>query len=447
MLITIWLGDIGLIPIHYQYRYLIEVIQYLVCTILFNFYMPRRKLTWLYLVIASLFMVGYAYLLGYLRDLWSDSTVYKIMATLSLYGGMLAICFFCYKENRPSNVLMNWITALAAREVIDVFYTLLVFFMGYNPRTSYVKLSDSMYINSLFFDIIHVAALSFLFFILRKRIKIIQDNQITLKVITISSLMLISLVVIKTFLIIYSEENINLYVCADAGIGMIAVFILIMRTEILNESNYKFEQQIMNRVLANNQEQYESLKTNIDVINMKAHDIKHQLSKIQNKLTEEEVSSLKGAVESYDKNIKTGNPVLDTVLYTEVLKCDSLGITMTYLCDGTHLDRFPTSQLYYLLSNIIDNAIEATKKLDQEKRIISFNVKERNNQIVIDECNYFEGSIKIENGVVATTKEDSKNHGFGLKSIKMIVTENQGTMSIRTEDDMFYMVINLPLPN
>lgn len=447
MTIILWLGEFGILQFMYQYVYLIEIIQYLICTILFNFYTPRKKFTWLYLVISFCLAIGYAFLLGYLRSIWPNSNLFKVCATLSLYGSMLAICFFCYNEKRNSSVLMNWITALAVREIIDVLHTVIVFLMGSNPRTMLVSLSDNNYINALFFDVVHIALLVVLFFLVRKRIRIIQDNQITIKVITISSLMLLSLVVLKTFLIIYSEESLPLFVCADCAIGMIAVFLIIMRTEILNESSFKMEQQIMTQVLSNNQEQYESLKTNIDVINMKAHDIKHQLNKIQNKLTEEEVSSLKKAVEAYDKNIKTGNPVLDTVLYTEVLKCDSLGISITYLCDGNHLNLFPTSQLYYLFSNIIDNAIEATKNLNKEKRIISFNVKERNNQIVIDECNYFQGNLRIENGVIATTKEDSRNHGFGLKSIRMIVNENQGTMNIRTEDDMFYMVINIPLPN
>ncbi|MCR4697824.1 MAG: ATP-binding protein [Bacilli bacterium] len=368
------------------------------------------------------------------------------MATLSFYTLTLLIIILCYKEKQWTNILLTWITALSIREVVDVVNTLITIASGTNPRSTLITVSDNTYINSLVYDCIHIITLAFLYFCFRKRIKTIKSSAISAKIIIISLLMLLALVIVKTFVIINSNYDMNLYTCCVALIGLISLMLLLIRSDILKESNYVIDRRIMRHVLASNQAQYEALKTNIDVINMKAHDMKHQLEKYQDKLTQEEVETIQKAIEVYDKNINTGNQVLDTVLYSESLICDKNNIRFTYLCDGKNLDKFSSSQLYYLFSNIIDNAIEATREVEGENRIISFNIKCKNNQIVIDECNYFKGERNIQNGLIKTTKKDQRRHGYGMKSIQMIVKDNNGTMNIHTEGNMFFLIINLPIP-
>ncbi len=445
MVIIYWLSTLGLFTNMYQTIYFIEILQYLLCTFLFSNKLPKRKFTWLWMLLLSIASFGWAYLLGFLRNMWSDSDFFKIMATLSFYTLTLLIIILCYKEKQWTNILLTWITALSIREVVDVVNTLITIASGTNPRQMIITVSDNMYINSLVFDLIHIAIFAVLYFCFRKRIKTIKDTSISVKIITISLLMLLALVVIKTFVLINSDYDIKLYACCEALIGLISLLLLLIRSNLLKESSYKTDHKIMQQVLASNQSQYEALKTNIDVINMKAHDMKHQLEKYQDKLTQEEVESIQKSVEVYDKNINTGNPVLDTVLYSENLICDKNNIRFTYLCDGKDLDKFPSSQLYYLFSNIIDNAIEATREVEGENRIISFNIKCKNNQIVIDECNYFKGERNIQNGLIHTTKQE-RHHGYGMKSIRMIVEDNNGTMNVHTKGNMFFLIINLPIP-
>ena len=72
--------------------------------------------------------------------------------------------------------------------------------------------------------------------------------------------------------------------------------------------------------------QFESVKANMDVINMKCHDLRHIFNRIEGKLTEDEISSLQEAIQFYDANIKTGNEVLDVVLCEKAMLCQKNNI-------------------------------------------------------------------------------------------------------------------------
>jgi signal transduction histidine kinase len=245
----------------------------------------------------------------------------------------------------------------------------------------------------------------------------------------------------------YASESIPLYATSECLILLLAFLILFIRTDILHESKYRNEMKIMNQVLAAESNQYESLKENIASINMKAHDIKHQLEHYQDKLTEEEVNELKKSVSAYDKRIDTGSQVLDTVLYFSELTCDKEKITISCLADGKPLNEIEDSKVYYLFNNIIGNAIEATSKVsDPSKRLISLHVYQKDNDMVIEESNYFTGSIVLKGNRIPSSKEEKKGHGYGLKSIALIVSSNGGKENIHTEGDMFFMSISLPLP-
>ena len=446
MIIIYYLSTLGIFENINQIIYIIEILQYLLCTFLFSKKLPRRKHFFIILPIVVIFYIAWACLLGYLRSLWPNSSIFKMLATLSFYSLTLMTLIICYKEKQWTNTLLTWVTALSIREIVDVTYTLVSLFTGHNPRESILMLFDNMYLNSLIFDLFHVLVVLFLYWLFRKKINTIKDKSISLKIVTISLMMLLALVIIKTFIIIFATSNLELYTCCEALMGLVCLLLLLIRTNILKESSYKLDHQIMTQVLISNQAQYEALKTNIEVINMKAHDMRHQLEKYQDKLTQEEVNSIQKSIDVYDKNINTGNPVLDTVLYSESLICDKNKIRFTYLCEGKGLEHFPSSQLYYLFSNIIDNAIEASKDVEEENKIISFNIKCKNNQIVIDECNYFKGERNIQNGLIHTTKQE-RRHGYGMKSIRMIVSDNNGTMNVRTQGNMFFLIINLPIPN
>ena len=50
-----------------------------------------------------------------------------------------------------------------------------------------------------------------------------------------------------------------------------------------------------------------------------------------------------------------------------------------------------------------------------------------------------------ENATLETSKEDKKNHGFGVKNIKSVVKDYGGEVSFSVLDDMFSVSVIIPI--
>ena len=96
-----------------------------------------------------------------------------------------------------------------------------------------------------------------------------------------------------------------------------------------------------------------------------------------------------------------------------------------------------------MLSNLLDNAIEAEKNL-QEKKII-LEMFERKGMYCINVMNRIEQSVLGNNPELHTTKSDTRMHGFGVKSVKRMVRELDGTIVAEESDGMFCVHIVFPL--
>lgn len=369
------------------------------------------------------------------------------MATLSIYCLTLIIPYACFKEGKSLKPFFSWLTAGSVRELVDGIITILVLLLGFNPRVVIPNVFSNEYLNFILYDLIHFIPLALPLLFFRKKFSLNEDKILNKKAFLISISFLIDLVIIKTFIVYFANNDLMLYgVCSSQEI-VLSLFFLFFRSGALNENNYRSEIKVMEKVLLNEQKQYEDLRENIELINIKAHDIKHQLENLSSKLTKEEIDEMKKAIEDYDSQVHSGNQVVDTVLYSTTLKCRNQGIAFTSLVDGKLFDGYGQNEIYSLLSNILNNAIEATKNLKNlDERLISFNVRKSNDSILIEECNYFEGELHVsKSGLLKTTKEDKSSHGYGMKSIKYIVEENDGALLFEQKENMFFLKVSLPI--
>lgn len=198
------------------------------------------------------------------------------------------------------------------------------------------------------------------------------------------------------------------------------------------------------RALHQSQLQYEGHRENAELINIKCHDLKHQIARFEaNGIDRETVKNIEKLVAMYDTTVKTGNEVLDIVLTEKRLGCVAKDIKLTVMADGASLSFIKEGDLYALFGNILDNAIEAVAQLsDTDKRCVGLYVRAEGRFVSITAENYFSGCLQFSpEGMPLTTKEDKDFHGYGLKSIKMIVEKYGGTWSLETEEDIFRLHI------
>lgn len=103
--------------------------------------------------------------------------------------------------------------------------------------------------------------------------------------------------------------------------------------------------------------------------------------------------------------------------------------------------------IYAVFGNLIDNAIEATEKLeDTEKRVINVRVTTHESLMMIEVENLYEGDLHFEGDLPVTTKENRERHGYGMRSVEYIVGTYGGTFTMQAEDSVFRTRILIPIP-
>lgn len=210
----------------------------------------------------------------------------------------------------------------------------------------------------------------------------------------------------------------------------------------------KNEQKILSTLMNERERQYAYSKENIDAINRKCHDIRRQIRALNFMDGEQRQASIKEVADSvrfYDSEAHTSNEVLNALLSEKGIYCASHGIRLGNIADGEAVAFMSAVDIYTMFGNMIDNAIEAVEKLpDGEKRVIGFSVQVKKGVMCAETNNYFDGKIKIVDGLPETTKDDKIYHGYGVRSIKHIAEKYGGTMSVCTDGDIFYADVNIP---
>lgn len=180
----------------------------------------------------------------------------------------------------------------------------------------------------------------------------------------------------------------------------------------------------------------------IAFINMKCHDLRKKIRFIKehkDMLSDDDLNQIEEALRIYDTGVKTGSRDLDMLIQARSLYCQAKKIEFTSLIDGNVFGDFEANDVFFLFMNIIDNAIEAADKVEDEaKRIVSIKAAKKQGYILITERNYYVGEIETNpDGSLKTHKEDASSHGFGTKSIAYIANKYGGTVHYEAKDGIF----------
>lgn len=224
---------------------------------------------------------------------------------------------------------------------------------------------------------------------------------------------------------------------------------LLLQFSEFDKSNVKWEKQQIEELLRNEQIRYEQSMTNMDIINLKFHDLKYQLKALQDVDGQHEREILLKQTEDelalYDSFSKSGNTALDQTLTEKSFYCRNHSIRFTCIADGKSLSRMAPIDIYTMFGNALDNAIECVMQYQElEKRIIELKVFQKKDMTKICIENYCEQEVKCKGGMPITTKGNEAYHGFGTKSIQYLAEKYEGFARFDWKDKIFSLNIVLP---
>lgn len=126
----------------------------------------------------------------------------------------------------------------------------------------------------------------------------------------------------------------------------------------------------------------------------------------------------------------TGNIVIDSIVDYWQRTAEAEDIKFySNLCIPMDIP-FKGADLCLILGNLLENAVEATRKVEQRKYIRLMIKYDRDNLLIAVENSYKERLIKGSGTDLATTKSDVENHGIGLSSVRRTVGRYHGTVFI-----------------
>lgn len=213
--------------------------------------------------------------------------------------------------------------------------------------------------------------------------------------------------------------------------------------EVVNENKLILAE----KMIEQQQKQYQMMFEENEVIHKLRHDQKNfiigLLSQIQNKDYDEMVKQLNAQLQELQagsgQNI-CGNSVIDTIINYKISEAKKKNIKIDFHYKGLHNIQISGIDLAILLGNALDNAIEATEKIEEtEKRIVELYIYLNGNQLV----------VIIENNVIQNVDVDhlqtekTGNHGYGVVNMKSVVNKYAGSLSFFCEDKVFKTVIVL----
>ena len=147
------------------------------------------------------------------------------------------------------------------------------------------------------------------------------------------------------------------------------VTLLYLQTELFKKAAMQKEMDALNLLYDRQRKQYQIARQNVQIINKRCHELKVQIANLR-KLSPEEVpqeriDEAERAARLYDANRNTGNEVLDVVLTEKSLLCESRGIQLNAVANGSCLGFFEAGDLYALFANALDHAVESAVQVSR----------------------------------------------------------------------------------
>ena len=257
-------------------------------------------------------------------------------------------------------------------------------------------------------------------------------------------------IVISAVVTYYSYENNNPFYVSVASIYNILCCLLALYVQfsLLSKRQLERELDTVNSLYEQEKKQYDMFKENLDFINVKCHDLRHQIRQIgrSSSLDEASIREMEDVISIYDSAVETGNKTIDIILTEKSLMCNKNHIKLTCIVDGGEMSFMAEQDIYSLFGNAIDNAVEALSQVeDEEKRVVGIIAKRKGMFVSLQFYNYCPQPPQFSGGLPVTTKADKQYHGFGTRSIRMIAQKYGGEMDISVENQVFNLRLLFPL--
>ena len=353
----------------------------------------------------------------------------NIFITIILWSLIAMICFEGSYSQKSFFVTINAITVVISEILIALFISTFLkieYDDGFTMRYLGLALSTTLLFVFNLFTI----------YIAKKKYRNLPIKYNILMILCpIFSLYLLML--LDSYIAQSPHHNYFMSFLAVLGLG----YINIMVFDFFDYYEKGLRAQTLDVVLKANEENYKILERNEKELHILRHDILKHMAEIKEMLNAGNKEAASRYVDDINNIVlkntsisRTGNIVLDSILNTENKKAAALGIKYDVKLNVSEDINVPSVDLSRILYNAIDNAIEACEKIKEKYILVSITSDEKMLKIIIENTSPY---VDIKDNKIKTTKSDHIRHGYGIKSIKDALRNNDGLLSLSYKNGIF----------
>ena len=394
--------------------------------------------------------LGHLLFVTLLPTLGNNALFLSLMFTsfFALSALLVKVCFSISWKNSFFCTIIGY----SIQHIASILYNMIVTFGGFEHSTQVYSTAPANLnpITALIFVEVYALIYLVMYHLFVKKIQ--MHENITIKnppLLGTVVLMMLVEIVLNSFIVYRQYDNFDMtyFTCASLTNLLCTLAVLIILFGQLLRKTLEEELEVVNQMWRQERRQFDISKETIDMINIKCHDMKHQIHNIRKTATinPQALKEIEQNIDIYDSIVKTGNEALDIILAEKGLFCQRNSISINCIIDGEKLNFMRDIDIYSLFGNILDNAIHSVMNLEEEQRTISITAKSRGKLLSVNSHNYYSGEIEMEDGIPVTGSHDKVHHGFGIRSMILIVEKYGGSINFSSEDHIFNINILFPI--
>lgn len=181
------------------------------------------------------------------------------------------------------------------------------------------------------------------------------------------------------------------------------------------------------------------------------HDFHNHIGVLRQFLTHEKygeavryLDELQAPVRNLTAAVWTGDETADYLINSKAAAAEADGIRFQVQVEFPRRTNIRSVDLCAILGNLLDNAIEAARQVENpERRTVALTIRRIHQMLVIKVENSFAGAPVQEKGELKTTKTEGGLHGWGLKSAQTAAEKYDGMVQAGVSGEVFRAVATL----
>ena len=221
------------------------------------------------------------------------------------------------------------------------------------------------------------------------------------------------------------------------------------RKQLRQRTEAELQNSLLGRQLRQAEEEMASLRRVEAQAAAYQHDMRHHLAVINAFLEADKplqadkyIKEVQAGIEAITPKRFCENELVNLLCSSFSAKAERMGVRLTLETALPGSLAIPDTALCALLSNGLENALNAVGEMKEDRRWVEFYCGVRLDKLLIEIRNPYAGRIPFRDGLPETARA---HHGYGCLSIRTIAQTHRGLCGFSAENGIFTLRVALPL--